>query len=147
MTRRVRTIITAAIPVAVFMIDRLTKNYFATTAVTTSTAIIRVTQHQNYGLIANLPVPSWIIIAFTTAVLAAIIWKIVRDLYALRPTSYALALVAGGALGNLFDRVTMGYVFDWILLFNRSVINIADIAIGGGILWWIVASRARLSTS
>lgn len=141
MTRRVGAAITAAIPVAVFVIDRLTKSYFATNVVASQSSVISVTQHHNYGLIANLPVPSWIIIAFTTLVLAAIIWKIVHDLYALRPTVYALSLIAGGAFGNLFDRITMGYVFDWILLFNRSVVNVADIAIGAGILWWIVAQK------
>jgi len=49
----------------------------------------------------------------------------------------ALAEIFGGALGNLIDRVTRGYVFDWILLFGQSAINIADIAIIEGALVFI----------
>ncbi len=161
MTRRVGAVITTAIPIAVFVIDRITKRYFISVGAIHELPlpvvpnVIDVTQHHNYGLIANLPVPSWIIISFTTLILAAIGWKIVDDLHqpeilktgrprGIAPT-FALALIAGGAIGNLFDRITMGYVFDWILLFNRSVINVADIAIGAGILWYLIAARRKIS--
>lgn len=51
-----------------------------------------------------------------------------------------LSLILGGALGNLYDRVTLGYVVDFILVYyNESqfpAFNIADAAItaGAGIL-------------
>jgi len=45
----------------------------------------------------------------------------------------ALALVLGGALGNLYDRVTLGYVVDFIVVHYRQyhwpAFNIADSAI------------------
>lgn len=49
-------------------------------------------------------------------------------------TAIALALVLGGALGNLYDRVILGHVVDFILVHwqNRwyfPAFNIADIAI------------------
>ena len=52
----------------------------------------------------------------------------------------ALALVLSGALGNLYDRLTLGYVVDFIQLHYRQyywpAFNIADSAItlGAGIL-------------
>jgi len=56
--------------------------------------------------------------------------------------SLGLALVLGGALGNLYDRVTLGYVVDF-LSFHVSgyywpAFNIADsaITVGVGILLW-----------
>ncbi len=51
-----------------------------------------------------------------------------------------LALVLGGALGNLYDRVTLGYVVDFILVYYDPyyfpAFNIADtaITIGAGCL-------------
>ncbi len=51
-----------------------------------------------------------------------------------------LALVLGGALGNLYDRVTLGYVVDFILVYYNDAefpaFNIADSAIccGAGLL-------------
>lgn len=54
----------------------------------------------------------------------------------------ALALVLGGALGNLYDRVTLGYVVDFLLFHYHGLawpaFNIADsaICIGVGLLIW-----------
>ncbi len=51
-----------------------------------------------------------------------------------------LSLILGGALGNLYDRVTLGYVVDFILVYYDEyqfpAFNIADSAItlGAGIL-------------
>ncbi|MFM9124634.1 MAG: signal peptidase II, partial [Actinomycetota bacterium] len=38
----------------------------------------------------------------------------------------ALGLLAGGALSNLFDRLTQGYVTDFLHLANFPVFNLAD---------------------
>jgi signal peptidase II len=49
----------------------------------------------------------------------------------------ALALVLGGALGNLYDRVTAGYVVDFVQLHARGyywpAFNVADSAISVGV--------------
>jgi signal peptidase II len=49
----------------------------------------------------------------------------------------ALALVLGGAIGNLIDRVLYGYVVDFVLLYWRSwsypAFNVADAAITLGV--------------
>lgn len=53
----------------------------------------------------------------------------------------ALALIAGGAVGNLYDRLLYGYVVDFIDLKLWPVFNIADCAVVAGafllaiILW------------
>ena len=54
--------------------------------------------------------------------------------------SLALALILGGALGNLYDRVVLGYVVDFIEVHYQQhywpAFNIADSAItlGAGLL-------------
>ncbi|NPA06279.1 MAG: signal peptidase II [Chloroflexi bacterium] len=47
---------------------------------------------------------------------------------------WALALQIGGALGNLWDRFTYGWVTDFIAIGRFPVFNIADIAITFGVL-------------
>ena len=46
------------------------------------------------------------------------------------------ALALGGALGNLSDRFTRGYVVDYILIkkwpFNKMIMNLSDIGIASG---------------
>ena len=52
---------------------------------------------------------------------------------------FALALVLGGALGNLYDRLTLGYVVDFLLFHYHGynyywpAFNVADSAITGGV--------------
>lgn len=53
---------------------------------------------------------------------------------------FALALVLGGALGNLYDRLTLGYVVDFLLLHYHGyqyywpAFNVADSAITLGVI-------------
>lgn len=53
-----------------------------------------------------------------------------------RATAVALTLVLGGAVGNAVDRVMLGYVVDFVLVYYRSwsfpVFNVADSAITVG---------------
>lgn len=53
-----------------------------------------------------------------------------------RATGAGVALVAGGALGNVLDRVRLGHVVDYIDVHIWPVFNLADtaIVIGAGIL-------------
>jgi signal peptidase II len=59
-----------------------------------------------------------------------------------RATHAGLALVLGGALGNLVDRIVRGYVVDFIHVRGWPIFNVADIAVVvGGAL--IVLSQLR----
>ena len=55
-----------------------------------------------------------------------------------RLTGAALSLVAGGALGNLIDRVAYGHVVDFVDLYWRTwhwpAFNVADSAITAGVV-------------
>jgi len=55
-----------------------------------------------------------------------------------------LALIAGGALGNLLDRVRLGYVIDFLDLRVWPVFNLADVAIvlGTGLIVLKLVRRA-----
>lgn len=68
-----------------------------------------------------------------TGVMVAWIWKLERGQ---RWLACALALVIGGALGNLHDRVTLGYVVDFIDFYwgdwHFPAFNVADAAITVG---------------
>ncbi|MBQ1465391.1 MAG: signal peptidase II, partial [Eubacteriaceae bacterium] len=46
----------------------------------------------------------------------------------------SLAMILGGALGNMFDRFAYGYVVDFVdfILINFAVFNVADIFITVG---------------
>jgi signal peptidase II len=55
----------------------------------------------------------------------------------------AAALVLGGAVGNLSDRLLRGHVVDFIHLEHWPVFNVADIAISLGVVAMLLPRRAR----
>jgi signal peptidase II len=59
-----------------------------------------------------------------------------------RLTRWSLALLVGGAIGNLYDRIIYGFVVDFFLFhfgpFDFPVFNIADIAIDLGVFMLFV---------
>lgn len=60
-----------------------------------------------------------------------------------RLSAIALALIVGGALGNVIDRILHGHVIDFILLYWRSwhwpAFNVADMAIVSGAILLVIA--------
>lgn len=57
-------------------------------------------------------------------------------------TAAALGLIIGGAVGNLVDRVMLGYVVDFIDVYYKTshwpAFNLADSAITGGVILLLV---------
>ncbi|WP_426414846.1 signal peptidase II [Aestuariirhabdus sp. LZHN29] len=91
---------------------------------------------------------------FFAAVASGVSLMLIFWLRSLKPTerwlAVALALVLGGALGNLYDRIVLGHVVDFLLVYYKQhyfpAFNIADSAITVGAFMLIVdAIRNRES--
>ncbi len=64
----------------------------------------------------------------------AVLWFVLRA--PLAESSLAqvgFGLIAGGAVGNVVDRLVHGYVIDFVALPHFYVFNLADAAIAGGL--------------
>jgi signal peptidase II len=84
----------------------------------------------------------WMLLGFSLLAAVAVLialWKLGRRV---TPTTVALGLILGGALGNAYDRVRFGYVIDFlevhIIHYHWPDFNVADsaIVIGGILLFW-----------
>lgn len=110
--------------------------------------LIRFTDHHNYGISFNLPVPLWLIIAIGVG---ALVWAMYELLarHASRHTLHSLFLgiFIGGVIGNLFDRITLGFVRDWLLLWGRSAVNLADGAILLGLIGYLFFTKRNPTSS
>jgi len=92
-------------------------------------------------LSAGNAVGRWLLVALTAAIatfIAIWLWREKR-----RDDSAALALILGGALGNIVDRVRYGYVVDFADLHFGAwrpflVFNVGDAAITIGVLLLLV---------
>jgi len=75
----------------------------------------------------------WFFVAVSALVSLVLLFILITGRYASRWAAFAYALLLGGALGNLFDRVRLGYVVDMIDLhaagWHWPTFNIADSAI------------------
>ena len=143
-----------AIAAIVIIIDQLTKYMVAVNMVEgMSIPIIDEIVHLTFilnpgaafGLLEN---NRWFFVG-TAIVVLAIIFFYRREIQAeAKPVQVGIALFAGGALGNLIDRVRMGLVIDFFDFRIWPVFNIADIAIcmGVGLILWITI-KTELKTT
>jgi len=85
-----------------------------------------------------------LLIVFAIAALAVVGGLMARD--PLRPGMWlAAGLVAGGALGNLVDRLRVGHVTDYVEVGSWPPFNIADVAITAGVVifaWTLVREQS-----
>ena len=83
----------------------------------------------------------WFFTAVAVAISVVIVWMLRKPGNG-RLLNAALALVLGGAIGNLFDRVTLGHVVDFVQLHAAGhffpAFNVADsaITVGVALLIW-----------
>jgi signal peptidase II len=79
----------------------------------------------------------WILVAVTAAIAIGVAWWIRKE--EARGDQLALAMVLGGALGNIVDRTRYGYVVDFLDLHFGTfrpfyVFNVGDAAISIGVV-------------
>lgn len=80
----------------------------------------------------------WFFILMTVIILALIAYACYKKMIYTKLSQISLVLICAGAIGNLIDRITHGYVIDMFSfkLINFPVFNVADICIVcGGILF------------
>jgi len=139
------------VALAVLLVDQLTKlwimeqfNYGASEALTGFFNLVHV---HNYGaafsfLNSEGGWQRWAFSFFALAVSVVIVVWIGRLSPQKKLEGCALALILGGALGNLYDRVTLGYVVDFLDFHWSGVhfpaFNIADTGISVGALLMIL---------
>ena len=98
--------------------------------------VFHLTRVDNTGAAFGLWQGATGLLALFSALSAVLIVAYLCGAFGRRP-SYPLAwtLVAGGALGNLYDRLRFGYVIDYLDWRVWPVFNFADICISLGIAW------------
>lgn len=103
-----------------------------------------------FGLASQLPSSARRVFLASMAILAVIaLFVLLARGHGSSAFAWGVPLVAAGALGNMLDRVRLGYVVDFLHVqyrpwdFDYPVFNVADIAIGVGVALLVVgAARA-----
>lgn len=81
----------------------------------------------------------WIFVALTSVVILVFIVMLIKNGNKSKLFSISAALIIGGGIGNLIDRVFLGYVIDYLQLsFFTPVCNFADYCISVGTVLLVV---------
>jgi signal peptidase II len=95
----------------------------------------------SYGLFQSQgPVGQWVLLGFKILAVVLLWLWLARSRNLL--TALSLGLIIGGAVGNAIDRLTYGWVADFVFFhissgnwhFNWYVFNLADVAIVAGVI-------------
>lgn len=88
-----------------------------------------------FGMLAN---NRWVFLIISTVAIAAMIFYLFSGLSEGRLAGIALSMLISGGIGNMIDRVALGYVVDFIdfRLINFAIFNGADsfVCVGAGLL-------------
>jgi signal peptidase II len=151
-----RRIVALALAALVYGVDQWVKRLMVDWNLSRTGSIellpfFNLTWTENYGvslglLTAQSTEMRYLLVAMTGVIaLVVLIWLLREKAW---PDLIGLALVLGGALGNIYDRATRGFVVDYAdLHFGQFrpflIFNIADAAITVGVL--IILARSLLS--
>jgi signal peptidase II len=145
------------VAVTVLVADQLTKSWVIATiepgtAIRVVGDLLRLIHSRNDGALFGLLGSAAPVLAIaSTVVIGLIVWYHARAGRNLL-LSLALGLLLGGAVGNLVDRLRLGYVVDWVDAGLGSLrfwtFNVGDAAISVAILLLLViALRPGLGTA
>lgn len=135
----------------VIALDRFTKQWVSRhiaegDAIMVIPGVFRVSHVENPGaafsMFTDSPHPErtrWMLIAFSLLAAIVVLVVLLRLCHRLSLTAFSMALVLGGAIGNVWDRIRYGTVVDFlevhIVHYHWPDFNVADSAIViGGIL-------------
>jgi len=158
MTTRDRRLALLLLSALIVLADRLTKLWVILhvpegDAIVIIRRVLRITHVRNPGAAFSMftesarpEVTRWALAGFSILAAAIVLFVILRFGRRATPTMIALALVLGGTLGNLWDRLRSGLVTDFIEVhivhYHWPDFNVADSAIViGGILLVLDAMR------
>ena len=133
---RVLYVVVAAV---VFLLDRITKELVEARMVLGEHievfgSVLALHHVRNEGIAFGLLSGAGGIVVLGTVVVGLLLFAfLLRIEPDDRSTVLGGALVTGGAIGNLADRVEHGYVVDFLKLPNWPTFNVADIAIVSGV--------------
>src|SRR6478672_9626378 len=139
----------ALLVAAILILDRGTKlliqkRFDLNESITVIDGFFNITYVRNTGVAFGIfsaissPVKAILLSAFAALAAVLVVGYSLRTPLGKRLLHVALALILGGALGNLYDRLAYGYVVDFLEFYLRNhywpSFNVADSAISVGVV-------------
>lgn len=100
----------------------------------------------NSGIAFSIPLPSWLILISNVILIVIGLRLAIKYLdFKFVKTQILVALILGGALSNILDRLRFGEVIDFISIYRYPVFNLADSFITVGVIL-LIFYHAKLAS-
>ena len=139
-------LISTVIAVVLIAIDQIVKNWAEEVLTKGEIAVIEDVLYfkyaENTGVAFSMFSDSrWMLIGVTSVMLIVVLAFFLSGKVTDKLEQFSLALILAGGVGNLIDRISLGYVIDFIdvRIINFAIFNIADICICVGAFLLCVA--------
>lgn len=96
--------------------------------------MVDILLHRNEGVVSNIPIPLAVVLPLTVLILIGCAYWLWKSWDSNHRLALSLVVLIGGAIGNFADRLINNFTTDYLLLFSRSVINLADVLIVIGVI-------------
>ena len=144
-------LITTIIAVILIAVDRITKNWAAQALASGDIAVIDKVLYfrytENTGVAFSMFSDNrWVLVGITSVMLIVALAFFLSGKIKDKLELFALSLIIAGGVGNLIDRLSLGYVIDFIdvRIINFAIFTVADMCITiGAILVCIAAFAAE----
>lgn len=127
----------------------VTKNLELNNPLPVIKGVFNLTLVHNRGAAFGIFKNQFYLFIFSSIVAVILIYSILRKNKRSNLYSFSLSLILGGALGNLIDRLFLGYVVDFLDFRIWPVFNLADsaITIGALSLGWVILKSEKKNVS
>lgn len=87
--------------------------------------------YANKNIALSLPLPNLMALILASLITIVILVIIINFIKQKKPVflSFFLSLIFVGSISNIFDRLYYGFVVDYLIIANLTVLNIADLMI------------------
>ena len=122
------------IPLIGIVVDQIVKYWASTDLQAIGTiplweGVFHLTYCENTGAAFSMFTGQrWMLLAVTVVLLTGLLWALHNNWLQNAFGRMSLRLIIGGAIGNMIDRILLGYVVDMfdLLLFDYPIFNLAD---------------------
>ena len=129
------------IPVICIVLDQIVKYWAATDlqaigSIPLWKGVFHLTYCENTGAaFSKFTGQRWMLLAVTVVLLVGLLWALYKGWMQNAFGRLSLQLIIGGAIGNMIDRILMGYVVDMFdfCLIDFPIFNVADIFLCVGV--------------
>ena len=136
-------LITTIIAVILIAVDRITKNWAAQALASGDIAVIDKVLYfrytENTGVAFSMFSDNrWVLVGITSVMLIVALAFFLSGKIKDKLELFALSLIIAGGVGNLIDRLSLGYVIDFINIANSMNYNLSDVFLIGGIILLLI---------